>query len=403
MAFGSVFQGSLFAHDFLADSISTMPDWAMLEDAAVESVREQIQATLKGFPFNHAPNEAQTEDDLIWPLLEALGWSASLRQQNLSAKGREDVPDGILFADQATKNQANSFPEEWRRYELGTALVESKRWGRPLDRRSAQRGEDGTPSTQMLRYLRRVDDLTQGKIRWGILTNGVRWRLYWAGARSISEQFFDIDLAAVMNIPGHNDGLFAATDEERSHALKVFIAIFRREAFLPATGDPRTFHERAIEQGKFYEQSVAENLSGVVFQSVFPRLAAAIAEEVPDADLQEVREASLILLYRLLFILYAEDRDLLPVHDKRYDDYGLRYKVRGDVGRRKDEKDVFSATAARYWSIIDDLCRAIDQGDASIGLPPYNGGLFKRNNTPLLTRIRLGDQVMADVINVNSP
>ena len=40
----------------------------------------------------------------------------------------------------------------------------------------------------------------------------------------------------------------------------------------------------------------------------------------------------MILLYRLLFILYAEDRDLLPVRDNRYDDYGLRDKVRGDVG-----------------------------------------------------------------------
>ena len=41
---------------------------------------------------------------------------------------------------------------------------------------------------------------------------------------------------------------------------------------------------------------------------------------------KEVREAALILLYRLLFILYAEDRDLLPVRERRYDDYGLREK-----------------------------------------------------------------------------
>ena len=100
------------------------------------------------------------------------------------------------------------------------------------------------------------------------------------------------------------------------------------------------------------------------------------SEGTPEAPLAEVREAALILLYRLLFILYAEDRDLLPVRDERYDDYALRDRVRGDVGRRKDLGDVFSETAARYWSAVDDLCRAVDQGDASIGLPPYNGGLF---------------------------
>ena len=42
-----------------------------------------------------------------------------------------------------------------------------------------------------------------------------------------------------------------------------------------------------------------------------------------------------------LFVLYAEDRDLLPVRDSRYDDYALRERVRGDIGRRKDQGDVF--------------------------------------------------------------
>ena len=122
----------------------------------------------------------------------------------------------------------------------------------------------------------------------------------------------------------------------------------------------------------------------------------------PEAALPKVREAALILLYRLLFILYAEDRDLLPVRNTSYDDYALRDKVRGDVGQRKDRDDVFSASAARYWSAIDDLCRAIDQGDASIGLPPYNGGLFDRQRVPLLTNIRLGDEVMAEAIDALS-
>lgn len=101
------------------------------------------------------------------------------------------------------------------------------------------------------------------------------------------------------------------------------------------------------------------------------------------------------------FILYAEDRALLPVGDSRYSDYGLRENVRGDVGRRKDRNDTFSTSAARCWSALDDLCRVIDEGDNSIGLPPYNGGLFERERTPLLT-VRLNDAVMADVIDALS-
>ena len=143
-------------------------------------------------------------------------------------------------------------------------------------------------------------------------------------------------------------------------------------------------------------------MSNLVFGQVFPELARAIAAAAPAAPLQEVREAALILLYRLLFILYAEDRDLLPVRDRRYEDYGLRERVRGDVGRRKDRNDTFSDSAARYWSALNDLCRAIDGGDRSIGLPPYNGGLFDAERTPLLTTIRLGDAVIANVIDALS-
>ena len=402
MSITTPFHGSLFVNDFLCESITKLPDWQEIDDSTLDTFKVSSQHILSRFPTRGTPNESQTEDDLIWPVLGQLGWRASLRQQNLSARGREDVPDGLLFADDAAKDRANGFAEEWKRYEFGLTVVESKRWGRPLDRRSGRRGEETAPSTQMLRYLRRVDDLTTGKLRWGILTNGARWRIYYQGARSVSEQFFEADLAALLDLPGHNDGLFALTEAERHHWLKVFVLVFRREAFLAGPTDPRTFHQRAIEEGRFYEERVAASLSALVFEEVFPKLARAIAAAAPEAPLPDVREASLVLLYRLLFILYAEDRDLLPVRNTSYDDYALREKVRGDIGQRKDHNDIFSASAARYWSVIDDLCRAIDQGDPSIGLPPYNGGLFDRQRVPLLANIRIADDVMADVIDVLS-
>ena len=395
-------QGSLFTSDFLTETIRSVSEWSAFADADLDRFGNAIRAIFDCFPISQTPNESQTEDDLIWPILAALGWTESLRQQNLSPKGREDVPDGLLFESAEMKARANGFPEEWKRYEFGRAIVESKRWARPLDRRSGRRGEETAPSTQILRYLRRIDDITGGTLRWGILTNGSKWRLYFSGARSVSEQFFELDIAATLDPPSYNDGLFALDEEGRRHWLKVFYLIFRREAFVPAGADPRTFHEKALEEGKFYEERVAEDLSNKVFGKVFPDLVRAIVRAAPEADLQEVREAALILLYRLLFILYAEDRDLLPVKDARYDDYGLRNRVRLDVKERKDRNDVFSETAARYWGAMADLFMAIDQGDASIGLPPYNGGLFDHERHAILTNIRIPDAVMARVIDALS-
>ncbi len=401
MSMDRPFPGGLFSGDYLGEAIAGTDDWQAFGDASLYALEAGLTDIFSRFPAAGAPNESQTEDDLIWPVLEALGWTESLRQQNLSFRGRGDVPDGLLFADAQAKAGANAVAE-WQRYAHGLALVESKRWARPLDRGSAEAGEATAPSTQMLRYLRRADDLTEGKLRWGILTNGQVWRLYWQGALSVSEQFFELDLAALLDLPDRNEGLFALDAAARRHWLRVFALMFRREAFLPDPADGRTFHRRALDEGRDYREAVAKNLSGVVFERVFPDLARAIAAAKPDAPLPEVRDAALILLYRLLFVLYAEDRDLLPARDRRYDDYALKEKVRRDIGRRKDEADVFSETAPLYWTAIDNLCRAIDGGDPSIGLPPYNGGLFDRARTPLLSGIRLGDAAIADVIDALS-
>ena len=396
------FRGSLFANDFIHHSITQLPDWAELSDSYLNTLLCNLRTSYSSFPRMQGPNESQTETDLIWPILEALDWTSSLRQQNLTSYGRDDVPDGLLFLDDKAKRRANQCSDEWRRYEHGRVIVECKRWGRPLDRRSGQHGEDTAPSTQMLRYLRRVDDLTTGQLRWGILTNGSQFRLYYQGARSVSEQFFEMDLAELIALFDRQHYDQNVLQDQCWYWLKIFVLVFRREAFQSTPSDERTFHQRALEEGQFYEERVASSLSTVVFDHVYPSLARAMACKAPDAELDEVRDSALILLYRLLFIFYAEDRDLLPVRDWRYDDYGLRERVRGDVGRRKDSLDVFSESASRYWSAIHDLCRAIDKGDPSICLPPYNGGLFDDDRCALLNRIRLDDSVMADVIDALS-
>jgi len=387
--------GALFNTDYLLEAIKATPAYRAVD---VANLRDRLSGIAATFPQNARTNESQTEDDFIWPVLAALGWSESLRQQNLTVTGRDDVPDGLLFADPAAKAAANAQGDQWRRYVHGLAVVESKRWARPLDRASG-RDETTAPSTQMLRYLRRIDDTTGGKLRWGILTNGIRWRLYWAGARSISEEFLEIDLGRILSLEGSAD-LFA-DEETRDHWLRVFAVMFGREAFLRDGIDHRSFHERARAEAAFYEERVAASLSQLVFEQVFPNLARALWASAPETPLNEVRDATLVLLYRLLFLLYAEDRDLLPVSDGRYDNYALR-PLRLEVGARVTSGDAFSSSAARIWSHVSDLSRIIDKGDSSVGIPPYNGGLFATAGTPLLGRARIPDNVMASALDALS-
>ncbi|MCY3671990.1 MAG: restriction endonuclease, partial [Alphaproteobacteria bacterium] len=398
MALTNAVGGALFARDFLENSVEGMPEWKALDEAELDGLAADLRAVFSDFPVSGAPNEAQTEDDLIWPVLERLGWTEHIRQQPLT---RRMTPDGLLFPDAAAKTQANKAHDPAARYGLGAALAELKRWQAPLDRRDA--GE-ATPATQLLGYLDRAAIATGGKLRWGILTNGKLWRLYWSGAQSMSEQFFEIDLAAALGVTGLDDGLFgaAAANGEREKAerrlLRLFFLVFRREAFLPGPEGWDTFHRRAIDEGRRYEAKLAGDLSGLVFDEVFPRLAQAVAREAPEMPLPEIRNAALVLLYRLMFLLYAEDRGLLPVADSRYSPFalhGLREKVR----EQKTAGAQFSTRAANYWGDIDELCRAIDEGDDSVGLPPYDGGLFEARQTPLLGSIRLRNKDVADIID----
>lgn len=391
--------GALFTQDYLSEGIRSTAAYAAVDVAAV---RAGLAAIIAGFPHTSGPNEATTESDLVWPVLGLLGWSDYLTQQNLSATGRVDVPDGLLFIDPAAKARANEHPEEWKRYGFGAAVVESKRWGRALDRAEGRKGEDrDTPSTQLLRYLRRIDDLTSGALRWGILTNGAKWRLYFSGARSTIDDYLELDLARILRLQGDllDSGI---SDDDSNHWLRVFAAMFARTAFERSASDAPSFHDTARREAAFYEERVAKSLSDLVFDRLYPSLGKAVAKAAPgDTPLNEIRQATMILLYRLLFILYAEDRGLLPVRDPRFNDYAMRV-ARLDVGKRKDAGDAFSSVAKQIWSRFSSLAEMIDRGDPSVGLPPYNGGLFSGEKTPLLKTVALGDDVMAQALDILS-
>jgi hypothetical protein len=75
--------------------------------------------------------------DNAWRALAVDGHLYRFCANRILPRRGERTPDGLLFRNDAAKAQANKTPEEWRRYEFGLAVVESKRWRRPLDRRAS--------------------------------------------------------------------------------------------------------------------------------------------------------------------------------------------------------------------------------------------------------------------------
>ncbi len=371
--------GQLFTHYFLTDGIKATAEWqaSLAQPEAFVAFKDGVARHHDALSRSRNPNEARTEEELIRPILELLGWTEYVPQP--SAAGHEDIPDHLLFADADSKARVGN------PFEYATVVEESKRFGLALDSRDRKdRAQRGTPHGQILRYLATAEIESEGRIRWGILTNGSIWRLYDYRARPRASGYFEADLAELLQ-PGKED------------ELRVFHLLFRRESFTLRDGATSTFLEEALAEGRRYEEQVAQDLSGVVFERVFPNLVNALVQK-SEESLVASRDAALIFLYRLLFVLYAEDRGLLPVNDERYDDYGLRKPVRDDIASRMAADDTYSAIATNYYDHLTTLFKLIDKGDESIGLPPYNGGLFAVEAAPLLETVRLADGEIAPII-----
>jgi hypothetical protein len=111
-----------------------------------------------------------------------------------------------------------------------------------------------------------------------------------------------------------------------------------------------------------------------------PGLAMAIAghqgclDELGEDDLRRAYEQTLTVLFRLLFIAYGEDRDLLPYRSNAdYAEHALKTRARAMARQRTPS---FAANRYAIWAGLAAVFAAIDGGRPDWGVPVYNGGLF---------------------------
>jgi hypothetical protein len=119
--------GGLFSRYFLDTGVRTTAAWTALPKEDVAAFAAAARGNLSTFQTASAPNEAVTEERLIFPILRLLGWDLLPQQQ--ATRRREDVPDALLFADATAAGIAMGRPVGSERYRLADLVHESKRWG----------------------------------------------------------------------------------------------------------------------------------------------------------------------------------------------------------------------------------------------------------------------------------
>ncbi|MBW4492590.1 MAG: Eco57I restriction-modification methylase domain-containing protein [Oscillatoria princeps RMCB-10] len=360
----------LFSQHYLERRIQACPEWSEDVRHALAQLRTLHTGKQEILP---ALNEAQTEAEFIQPVLEILGFSYIV-QTPVRKGGQVQRPDYALFADEKTKNEAYRFQknDEPAFYARTVAVADAKYWGRSLSEVSRNDARDAfknsNPSFQIASYL------TGTGAEWGILTNGRIWRLYCRHSAAPVQEYYEVDLV----------NLLSAGDGE---GFKYFWCFFRREAFVKdARG--KNFLERVREGSAKYARVIEGELKKLVFNQVFSSFAggfvaygSARGENLTDeTSRRRVYLATLSFLYKILFLLYAEARNLLPV-DGDYRNYSLGKMLR-EMAELIDRQQRLSQTSASFYDRLLNLFQIIDRGDAGLGVPRYNGGLFKFDVAP---------------------
>ena len=132
-----------------------------------------------------------------------------------------------------------------------------------------------------------------------------------------------------------------------------------------------------------YGSDLGIRLRDRIYVHAVPKLSIALAQarnfvSPTQHDLAETYQMALTVLFRILFVAYAEDRDLLP-----YKSNGL-YQVRSLKEKAKElarlaEQQVPFDTSSSHWEETRGIFRAIDKGSTEWGVPAYNGGLFSED------------------------
>jgi hypothetical protein len=336
----------LFSEHFLSARLPGWDEFATLDLGALHA--GLVQLWRADGPGLTGANEAQTEDRFVRPVLRLLGHALAV-QAEIPGTGR--TPDYLLFGSEAELAAARAGGAS-ALVEGAHAVAEAKRFDQPLDRRAP----DGDPVAQIRDYV------AYSRRPFGVLTNGRVWRLYWRDSPLVERPCHEVDLVELL-------------ENGTAADLRYFAAFFRAEAFTPSA-DGRSFLERALEDSRLHAVGVSGALERAVFAAVPPIAEGLLGDDLRTRDSLDAAFANaLVFLYRTLFCLYAEARNLLPVGNPAYREHSIA-EHRLEVARALDSRRHLSQHGDRLYNDLQGLFRIINFGERGLGVTEFDGGLF---------------------------
>jgi Alw26I/Eco31I/Esp3I family type II restriction m6 adenine DNA methyltransferase len=363
----------LFSDHYLQEILPQCDEWKYIDKQKLNEVSARIQSLYqKKCKIISSLKESQLEEEFIRPILRILGHIYTPHPSIHKVWEGAREPDYAFYPSEQAKKEAS--------IEKTIAIGEVKRYRRPLDRKLKDEDpfEVQNPSLQMSRYL------WLSEVRWGILTDGRFWRLYERETSKRIDIFYEIDLEKLLKMGNLED-------------FKYFYLFFRREAF-------PEFLQRVYSESLDYAEKVGEELKENIYRALKILVEGFLKtpqNNLTTKNLTEIHDNSLVLLYRLIFALYAEYRRLLPLEENELytNTYSLD-SIKKEVRDKIDRNVPLSRTHTHYWGRLEELFETINSGDPEMSVPLYNGGLFDPQKHPFLEEYKVADFYIAKIIDL---
>ena len=391
----------LFSNHYLDEHLPETEAWNEVDEDTLREAREDI-LDLWEREQSTAPNrnESQLEEKFIRPMFRKLGIPFEVEESTSRTQRRPDY--GFFESEQVARNAFERREEGGDFYEDALAVADAKRWGRPLDTRGSGEHERDfeNPSYQIHVYLQETP------ARWAVLTDGKKWRLYYGPTSHRLDSYYEIDLPM-------------ALEEGDLEEFKYFYLFFRHEAFLEDSSG-ESFLDDVYDESNVFAQELGEDLQDNIYEAI--KVLSKGFLDYPENDLSAddlslVHDSSLVYLYRLIFVLYAEaeGRELLDTSNEIYEEsYSLNSLKQAVAEELDGASPKYRNWQNNLWSRLDELFKLIDQGSKSRGIPEddlhipaYNGGLFRtspdEDDSPearFLAEHEAGDAYLARVIEL---
>lgn len=269
-----------------------------------------------------------------------------------------------------------------------------------LDRRTSGRAGAARTSPHGLvqELLNRSDDYL-----WAFVSNGLRLRILRDNASFTRQAFIEFDLEAMMEGEAYPDFVLLWM---LCHQSRVEVAEGQR----PEDCWLEKWSQAAAEQGSRaldrLRDGVEEAIRTLGSGFLAHRDNADLRRRLTDGELnvQDYYRQLLRLVYRMLFLFVAEDRDLLltPDSEERARDYYTSYystrRLRDLAGKRVGTRH---ADLYRQLSLVITMLGE-DDGCPPLGLPALGGFLFDAGAAPDLTDADISNRDLLDAVRALS-